>query len=359
METCACPGCDQPGTNKCSACETTPYCGPICQTADWLHHKEECPGHLRKVGMANLARAKGFSDAKNWPQTLRYSDIAATKLKQIKDRPIEDIDAALNYKFLSLNVLGRHKEALECAKEWYCLYLTKHTHPPAIVAGFALIESCIFNGEFFDAVLYARTTWETLTLSRDSHIPDNQRDVFTAHAAYMLAKALHGLAGPGGMPANEQQEAGREAIMLARKALEIHTQLYGLEHAEVANDILLVAQVLGHFNGYDDDEIPRHYEQAKSIFARVEGSLSPNVATCHYNLGRAYCMRAKKANATPTHDVDREVVNLELALPRYREAARIYRAINRMDDANDAARHISIVEQAMRRAAAAAVATRG
>ena len=58
---CANPGCDQPGTHRCSAFKTTPYCGPICQTADWSHPKESCPGHLRKVGMANLEKAICFN----------------------------------------------------------------------------------------------------------------------------------------------------------------------------------------------------------------------------------------------------------------------------------------------------------
>ena len=136
MVTCANPGCDQPGTNQCSACKTTPYCGPICQTADWAHHKEECPGHLLKVGMANFEKAQGFHLEQNWPQTLRHADLAATKLKKLKDRPVEDIDEALGMKYDALNFMGRHSEALECAKEWYCLWPTKHTHPPAINASF-------------------------------------------------------------------------------------------------------------------------------------------------------------------------------------------------------------------------------
>ena len=173
METCANPGCNQPGTNRCSACKATPYCGPICQTADWAHHKEECPGHLLKVIKSNFEKAHGFFIANNWQQTLRYANLLLIKAKQLKDSPVELIDGALSVKFTALNKMSRHSEALECAKEWYCLYLTKHTHPPAIIAGFALIESCIHNGEYFDAVLYARTTWETLTLSRDSHIPDD------------------------------------------------------------------------------------------------------------------------------------------------------------------------------------------
>ena len=161
METCANPGCDQPGTNKCSACKTTPYCGPICQTANWAHHKEECPGHLRKIGMAHLEKAEGFYLEHNCPQTIRHADLAATKLKQMKDRPVEDIDEALRMKYNALSFMARHREALECAKEWYCLWPTKHTHPPAIKASFALIESCIFNKKFFDAALFARTLWET------------------------------------------------------------------------------------------------------------------------------------------------------------------------------------------------------
>ena len=121
LETCACPGCDQPGTNQCSACKTTPYCGPICQTADWAHHKEECPGHLRKVGLTNLEKAKGFRRERNWPQTLRHAELAATKLKQMKDRPvelIELIDEALRLKYNALSFMGRHREALDCAKDW-------------------------------------------------------------------------------------------------------------------------------------------------------------------------------------------------------------------------------------------------
>ena len=183
LTTCANPGCNQPGTNQCSACKTTPYCGPICQTANWTHHKEECPGHLLKVGLINLEKACNFHNAYNWPQALRCSELAAKKLKQMKDCPVEVIDKVLSFKFNSLNMIGRYKEALECAKEWYCLHLTKHTHPPAITAGFALIESCIKNGEYFDAVVYARTAWETIMLSRDSHIPDNERESFTAEGA--------------------------------------------------------------------------------------------------------------------------------------------------------------------------------
>ena len=117
--------------------------------------------------------------------------------------------------------MGKHRESLECAKEWDCLYPTNHTHPPAIIASFSLIESCGRNKEYF-ALLYSRTLWETITMSRDSHIPDNLRDEFTARGALELARALRNLAEFGDMPVEEQKEAGREAIMMARRSLEIN-----------------------------------------------------------------------------------------------------------------------------------------
>ena len=98
VKSCSNPGCDQPGINACSACKTTVYCCVICQTADWAHHKEECDGHLRKVGKANLEKARGFNREQNWAQTLRYAELAAAKLKQLKDRRLETvelIDAAM------------------------------------------------------------------------------------------------------------------------------------------------------------------------------------------------------------------------------------------------------------------------
>ena len=59
METCANPGCHEPGTNKCAGCKITPYCSSICQTAHWPTHKESCDGRLRKMGMDHLAKAMG------------------------------------------------------------------------------------------------------------------------------------------------------------------------------------------------------------------------------------------------------------------------------------------------------------
>ena len=345
---CACPGCDQPGLSLCASCRLVGYCCRTCQVEDWPRHKEvDCQGHIRKVGMAHLQKARGFYRDRNFVQLLRYSELALEKLKQLNDRPIEAIDNALSCKFNDLNMMDQNREALECAKERYCLYLTKHTHPPAIIASLFLIESCLHNQEYEDAELYARTTWETITLSRDSHIPDNRRQWFTAQGAYYLAKAMLNLAEHGDIPPEANQAVGREAITLARRALEIHTQLNGLESADVSTAMGLLADVLNYFNNVDDDEVLRLYEQSIVITARVVGSSSVNVAVSENNLADAYRQRAMRARTA--NDVDRELANLELSLPHYRESVRIYRAINRSDDADEAAQDIAKIEEALRR----------
>ena len=55
-------------------------------------------------------------------------------------------------------------------------------------------------------------------------------------------------------------------------------------------------------------------------------------------------MRAQDAN-----DLDRSMANLELALPHYREAVRIFRVSNHVDGANIALRDIANVEENIRR----------
>ena len=313
---------------------------------------------MRKVGMAHLQKAKGFYRDDNWVQLRRYSELALVKLKQLHDRPIEAIDEALRFKFGALNIMNQNRDALECAQERYCLYLTNHTHPPAIKASFTLIESCLHNGEYFDAELYARTTWETITLSRDSHIPDDRRQWFTAQGAYYLAVAMYGLAKAGDIPPEANQTVGQEAITLARRALEIYTQLNGLENADVANAMMLLANALAYFNNVDDNEVLRLYEQSIAIFAQVEGRSSVNVAVGEGNLGIAYYKRAKRAHAA--NDLDLAMANLdELTLPHYREAARICRAANCVDRVDEAAQRVVEVEEVLRqlRIARAATAT--
>ena len=359
---CTRPGCDQPGPSLCASCRLVGYCCRTCQVEDWTRHKEtDCQRHLRKIGMAHLQKARGFDRDNNWLQTLRYSELALVKLKQLNDRPIEDIDEALRFKFNALNLMARNREALECAQERYCLYLTCHTHPPAIEASFALIESCIHNEEYEDAELYARTTWETITLSRDSHIPDNKRQEFTAQGAHYLAKAMLHLAQHGDIPPEANQTVGQEAIGLARRAVEIYAKLDGLEHIHVANTMLVLADTLDYFNNVDDVEVLRLYEQSNSIFGRVEGRLSVNVAVGEKNLAMVYHNSARRARAA--NELDREMANLESELTHLREAARIYRAANHMASADRVAQLIVDVEEKMRQctaaSAAAAAATRG
>ena len=355
---CTRPGCDQPGLSLCSSCRLVGYCCRTCQVEDWPRHKEvDCQGHLRKIGMSHLQKAKGFYRDRNWEQSLGYSELALVKLKQLNDRPIEALDDTLRCKFTSLNQMGRDREALECAKERYCLYVTSHTHPPAIEASFDLIQSCIHNEEYEDAALYSRTTWETITLSRDSHIPDNQRQWFNAEGAYYLARAMLALARNGDVPPEANQAVGQEAIGLARRALEIYTQLHGLEHDSVANAMCILADALDYFNNVDDVEVLRLHEQSISIQARVEGRLSVNIAVGENNLAVAYRNRAKRACAA--NDLDREMINLEQSLPHLREAARIFRVIHHTEDADDAAQAVADVEEELRQCAIARAAVAG
>ena len=359
METCSNPGCDQPGTNQCSACKTAPYCGPICQTADWAHHKEECPGHLRKVGKANLSKANGFHQQQNWVQALRYAELAAAKLKQLKDRRLETvqaIDEALICKFDALNFLDRYSEAMKCAEERYTLWAMNHMrNPGSIYAALGLIESCLHNGEYEDAERYARQAYFMIAEMTDNFIPADQQPQFLADVSYYLSQAIFHLSDAGGIPAEGKQKAGEEAIEHARKALEIRTQLYRSESAKVAGALGTLANVLDHFNDVDDDEILRLIEQAIAIYRRVEGSSSVNLATCENNLGSMYFSRARRAKAA--NDLDRYLANLELTLLHLREAARIYRASNHMRRSDDILRRIADIEKNIQHVGIARAAT--
>ena len=350
VKPCSNPGCDQPGTKSCSACKTTVYCCVTCQTADWTHHKEECPGHLRKVGNAHLNKAKGFHRERNYAQALRYGELAATKLKQLKDRRLETvkiIDDSLTCQFNALNFMGRHKEALECIKECYTLWAMNHLrNPGSMTAALGLIQSCIHNKEFEDAERYARHAYFMIAEMNDNFIPVDQRPHFLSDVSYELASAINALARDGGIPPEWKQKAGEEAIRLARQALELYTQLHGTESAKVASAIGALADALDYFNNVNDDEVLRLQEQAIAIFSRVEGSSSCNVAVHEGKLGYMYNNRADRARAA--NDLDQELANLELALPHFREAARISRAINFVGMANEALRNIANIEKKIR-----------
>ena len=362
---CSNPGCDQPGTNKCSACKTTFYCGPICQTAHWAHHKEECEGHLLKIGNAHLAKTNGFYASRNWVQTLRYSDLALAKFNAMKKRPLEAISEALAWKCAALQSMGRYVESLQCAKDRYNMWAMARgpAHPFTIDAAFYLIDCLLHNNEYEDAHLSARTLWEIIHTNNhvDNDIPGDKRQTYVAMASGLLARAIYWLAESGGIPSEEKQKAGEEAIARARESLEIRTQLYGAESEHVAATLGGLADVLGYFNDDVDDEVLRLYQQGITIYSREAGRTSVNVGVYETNLGIAYYRRAVKARAAM--DSDREQANLELALPHYREAARIYSAINHVDAADKAIRSIAHVEENLRQAvitaAASASAVRG
>ena len=313
------------------------------------------------MGMAHLEKAQGFHRERNWAQSLRYAELALTKLKQLKDRRLETVkilDNAFACKFHALQFLDRDKEALECAKERYTLWAMNHMRNPRMfTAAFALIESCLHNQEYGDAALYAHTAHEMIVNDADGIVPSDQRESLLALGSYWLSVATMKLAQAGGIPPEEKQKAGEEAIALARKALEIHTQLHGTESAHVALDMCGLAGVLNYFNDVDDDEVLRLYEQANSITGRLEGSSSVNVAVGEHNLGNAYHKRA--VGAQNTNDLDRCIANLELALPHFREAARIYRDVNHVDAGDRAVRNVVEVEEEIRqRRIAKAAATR-
>ena len=73
------------------------------------------------------------------------------------------------------------------------------------------------------------------------------------------------LAENGDIPPEANQTAGQEAIGLARRTLEIHTQMHGLEHIDVALDMELLANALDYFNNIDNDEVLRLFEQSNAI----------------------------------------------------------------------------------------------
>ena len=239
----------------------------FAKTADWPHHKEECPGHLRKVGMANLDKAMGFHREQKWMQAIRYGE-AATKLKQLKDRRLETVEAidnALGIKFDSLQHIGRHREALECIKECYTLWAMNHLrNPGSMKAALSLIQSCIHNKEYEDTENYARHAYFMIVEMTDNFIPSDEQPWFLAEVSHWLALAIYWLAKTGGIPPEGKQKAGEEAIELARKALEIRTQLDGNGSIEVAVRKGNLADALDYFNNIDDDEVLHLLEHLSS-----------------------------------------------------------------------------------------------
>ena len=83
------------------------------------------------------------------------------------------------------------------------------------------------------------------------------------------------------------------------------------------------------------------------------------MAVAEYKLGETYSKRANRAHAG--NDFDQFVANLTLVISHFREAARIYRALGRVDEADNAAHHATAAEQALQQLtiARATAVTRG
>ena len=344
IPTCSAPGCSEPGTKLCSSCKITLYCSVACQTKDWDHHKEACQGRLRKLGKDYVEKADRFDAQRNFAQALRYSALALSMLKKLNPRTIEVIkllDTAMRIKFNALSFTNRKMEALECAKDRYSLWSMGYMrHSGMLLAAFPLIEGLIHNKEYEQAALIARTAYDMIINDTDNIIPEDERQQFLAHGSRCLAQATFRLSESGGIPPEGKQKAGEEAIALAYKALEIETQLYGTESEAVAIAMGSLANILMYFNGVDDDECFRLYEQSIAIYSRIQGSISLNVATGKYNLSVVYERRALGSN-----DLDRCLTDLEKALTHSIEAVRIYRAINHVDKADECARQTANVEK--------------
>ena len=219
-------------------------------------------------------------------------------------------------------------------------------NPGSIQAALGLIQSCIHNKEFEDAKRYARHAYFMIADMTDNFIPADEQPRFLADVTYWLGTAILSLAQAGGIPAEEKQKAGEEAIELERKALEVYTYWEGTVSPRVALAMGTLADALDYFNDVDDDEVLLLQQQAITIFSRAEGSLSVNLAIRENRLGLAYKQRARRAHAV--NDLDREVTNLELALSHYHEAIRIYRAIDHVDNADYALLNATQMEEQIR-----------
>ena len=263
---------------------------------------------------------------------------------------MKQINDALVSKFNALMFMSRHREGMACAEERYTLWAMNHLrNPGSINAAFGLIESCLHNKEYEDAERYARHAMFMIAEMTDNFIPVDEQPKFLAEASYFLASSILQLVQSGGIPSEEKQKAGKEAITHARKALEIHTQLYemnGTERSSVANSMDILANVLDYFNDEDYDEILRLKEQAIAIFSQMQGNASVNVAKGKNRLSVIYAKRAMRARIAD--DLNLCMANYHLALTQIIEAARIYRAIGRMDNADDCLRQVANIQEAIR-----------
>ena len=108
-----------------------------------------------------------------------------------------------------------------------------------------------------EAEFLSRKLWDIINNNNDedNRLPDDKRQLYLARGAGHLAQATYQLAKAGGIPPEEQQKAGQEAIALAQKSLEINTQLYGAESAEVTDDKQVLQVVSDYFNNTDINKV--------------------------------------------------------------------------------------------------------
>ena len=176
----------------------------------------------------------------------------------------------------------------------------------------------------------------------DNKIPVDQRQEYIADGAQHLAKATLRLAQNGGIPPAEKRKVGQETIALARRALEIHTRLFGTEHERVAIDMSVLAEALNHFNDVDDEEVLLLHRLAIAIDTRLYGRTSTSVAIGESKWGGVYLARANRALAA--NELNRRTTMIELALPHLRESLRIDRVIGNVDSAAITAQIIAFCE---------------
>ena len=223
-------------------------------------------------------------EQKNYVQALHHANLAVAKLKQLQeDRPLDAnmIDAVLGLTYEILKSADQYQKALVCAKEeWHSLLMNvrdnSNVQEMVLNSPVALIESSIYNNEFEYAERVARALWKTI-ITELHHISEDQRQKYISRGAYWLAQAAYYLAVNDGIEPEEKELVGEEVISLARRALEIDTQLFGIESDKVASDMALLARVLKYFNGIVDDEILRMYEQRRQVAVtarRRKGSTS-------------------------------------------------------------------------------------
>ena len=291
----------------------------------------------------------------------------------IKKRPLEAISEAMVIKCTALKFLARYSESLQYAKDNYNLLAMARgpAHPKTIDAAFFLIDCLLHCKEWDEAHLLAHTLWEIIHSNNqvDNDVSADQWQEYIARGAHFLSQAIFMLAMNGGIPPEEKKKAGENATARARQSLEMNTQLHGAGSFQVATALSAMADVLGFFDpAEDDNEALRLYEQAKVIYIRMEGRASVNVAATENNIGSVNVagtennignLFAERANrACDVRDPESNKANLELALPHYREAARVYREINHVDAADALLRRVAEVEGALRQIADRRAASR-